>query len=61
MYVGSQYQWLLKSQKEKTRLVLPIIIPNTVYSLVKGIMHKSDPPSGFSSQCARNIHDKETY
>lgn len=32
-----------------------------MYSFVKGNKPESDPPSGFNSQYARNIHDKEAY
>ena len=49
------------TKREKTRLVLPIIIPNTMYRFVKRIKLKSDLPSGFSRQCSKNIHDKETH
>lgn len=49
------------TKREKTRLILPIIIPNTMYRFVKRIKPKSDLPSGFSRQWAKNIHDKETY
>ena len=56
--IGIKYQWLLKiTKREKIRHAPPIIIPNTMYSLDKGIKPPSDSPSGFSSQCVRNIHN----
>lgn len=35
--ISIKHPQLLKSQKEKTRYVLPIIIPKIMYSFVKGI------------------------